>query len=82
MNHILHTCSLYAWIQIGVTLHNKIKKAQECGMGWKAMSVYISHVSNYKAKYAPIHIMVFHAHSWHRKKPNKTKLNMYKVKEK
>lgn len=45
MNHIVHTCSLYAWIQIGFTLHNEIKKAQECGMGGKAMSVYISRVS-------------------------------------
>lgn len=43
MNHILHTCSLYAWIQIGVTLHNEIKKAQECGMGGKVnVCVYFS----------------------------------------
>lgn len=43
MNHIVHTCSVYDWIQIGVTLHNEIKKAHECGMGGKGnICVYFS----------------------------------------
>lgn len=65
MNHILHTCSLYAWIQIGVTLHNEIKKAStrvwDGGKG-ECLCIFLVFLT-IKAKYAPIHIMVFHAHS-------------------
>lgn len=82
MNHIVHTCSLYAWIQIGVTLHNEIKKAQECGMGGKAMSVYISRVSYYKSQVCTNSHYGFSCTKLTQKKNNKTKLNMYKVKEK
>lgn len=51
-------------------------------MGWKVMFVYIFRVFNYKVKYVLIYIMVFYVYSWYRKKINKIKLNMYKVKEK
>lgn len=84
MNHILHTCHCMLEFKLVSHYTQQNKESTRVWDGGKGECLCIFLVFlTIKAKYAPIHIMVFHAHiSWHRKKTNKTKLNMYKVKEK